>query len=67
MAAVTLALYPFPNDKFLDWTKLKKAIADDKFNIAKMRICVFVGVEHMGKGGNAGYQNVFTGLFPQGR
>ena len=36
----------FPNDKILDQTKLK-AFADDKFNVTKMIIAVFDGVENI--------------------
>ena len=53
----------FPNDKFLDLTKLK-ACADDSSNIAKMVIVVSDRIENIeGKGENAGYQHFL--LFPQ--
>ena len=45
---------PFPHDKIVDQTKLK-VFADDKYNVTKMIISVFVRVEHtVGKGENAG-------------
>ena len=54
---------PLPDDKILDFTKLK-AFADDKLNVAKMMISLFDRVEStMGKGENAGYQHFL--LFPQ--
>ena len=47
---------PFPNDKILDLTRFK-AFADEKLNIAKMKISLFDRVENtVGKGENAGYQ-----------
>ena len=52
-----------PDNKILVFTKLK-AFAEDKFNVAKMRISVFIRLENIvGKGENAGYQ-LFL-LFPQ--
>ena len=52
-----------PNDKILDWSKLK-TFADDKMKYAKMMIVVFDRVENLvGKGENAGYQHFL--LFPQ--
>ena len=52
-----------PNYKILASTKLK-AFADNKFNIAKMLISLFDGVENIvRKGENAGYQHFL--LFPQ--
>ena len=51
-----------PNDKILDFTKLK-AFADNKLNVAKIIICLFDKVENIvGKGENAGYQQFL--LFP---
>ena len=48
--------------KILALTKLK-ALADDKFNVAKMIISVFDRMKNiMGKGENAGYQHFL--LFP---
>ena len=56
------------NDKILDATKLK-AFADDKLNIAKMRISLFDRVANaVGKGKkNAGYQHflLFLHCFPK--
>ena len=47
----------------MTFTKLK-AFAADKFNVVKMAISVFIGIENiLGKGENAGYQ-LFL-LFPQ--
>ena len=52
-----------PNDKFLDFSKVK-AFADDKMNEAEMMISVSVRVENIvGKGENAGHQHFL--LFPQ--
>ena len=52
-----------PNDKILDWSKLK-AFADDKIKLAKMMIFVFDTTENIvGKGENAGNQHFL--LFPQ--
>ena len=54
---------PFPNDKFLDVTKLK-AFADEKLNVAKISIFLFDKAENtVVKGENAGYQHFL--LFPQ--
>ena len=48
--------------KFLDMTKLK-AFADDKLNVAKIKICLCDRVENtVGKEENAGYQHFL--LFP---
>ena len=53
----------FPNNKILDWFKLK-ALADDNSYVAQMMISVFDRVENIvGKGENAGYQHFL--LFPQ--
>ena len=52
-----------PNDKILDWSKLK-VFADDKIKLAKMMIFVFDTIENIvGKGENAGNQHFL--LFPQ--
>ena len=54
---------PLPNDKFLDWSKLK-AVADDKSNVAAKLKFVLGRVENIvGKGENAGYQHFL--LVPQ--
>ena len=46
-----------PNDKFLDWSKLK-ACADNKINVSEKLKFVFDRVENIvGKGENAGYQH----------
>ena len=46
-----------PNDKILDWSKLK-AFADDNLYTAHMMIYAFDRVEKIvGKGENAGYQH----------
>ena len=46
-----------PNDKFLDWSKLR-VFADDKINVIKKLKFVFAQVEKIvGKGENAGYQH----------
>ena len=55
-------IYSLPNDKFLDWTKLK-AFADDKVNVAEMMISLFDRIENtVGKEENAGFQHFL--LFP---
>ena len=41
-----------PNDKFLDWSKLK-AFAHDKINVTEKLKFVFGQVENVGKGENA--------------
>ena len=52
-----------PNDKFLDWSKLK-GFADEKINVAEKLKFVLQRVENIvGKGENAGYQHFL--LFPQ--
>ena len=56
-------LNSLPNDKILDWSKLK-AIADDKINLNKKSKPVLGRVENIvGKGENAGYQHFL--LFQQ--
>ena len=38
-----------PNDKILDWSKIK-ALADDKINVVqKLKFCVWEGRKHCGK------------------
>ena len=60
---VNIHLNSSPNDKNLDWTKLK-AFADDKINVNETLKLVFGRVENIvGKGENAGYQHFL--LFPQ--
>ena len=52
-----------PNDKILDWSKLK-ALADDKINAIKPLKFVLGRLEKIvGNGQNAGYQHFL--LFPQ--
>ena len=52
-----------PNDKILDWSRLK-ALADDKINVTEKLKFVLRRVENIvGKGENAGYQHFL--LFPQ--
>ena len=52
-----------PNDKILDWSKLK-AFADKKIKVLKKMISVFDRVENIvGKEENAGYKHF--PLFPQ--
>ena len=52
-----------PNDKILDWSKLK-AFADDQINVTEKRKFGLGRVENIaGKGENAGYQHFL--LFPQ--
>ena len=57
------SLYPLPDDKLLDVTKLK-AFADDKFNVDRMLTSLLDRVENtVGKEENADYQHFL--LFPQ--
>ena len=52
-----------PNDKILDWSKLK-AFADDQLNASRTPKFLLDRVENIvGKGENAGYQHFF--LFPK--
>ena len=52
-----------PNNKFLDWSRLK-AFADDKINVTKKLKFVFTKIEIIeGKGENACYQHFL--FFPQ--
>ena len=56
-------LNSLPNDKILDWSKLK-ALADDKINVVQKLKFVGGRVENIvGKGENAGYQHFL--LSPQ--
>ena len=58
-----MVINPLPNDKIINVTKLK-ALADDKFDVATMKIPLFDRVENtVVKGENAGYQHFL--LFPQ--
>ena len=53
---------PLPNNKILDWCKLK-ASADNKINLNEKLKLVLGRIENIGgKGENAGYQHVL--LFP---
>ena len=58
--------HPFnslPDNKILDWSKLK-AFANDKLKVAKIMKLLLARVENkVGKGENAGYQHFL--LFPQ--
>ena len=45
-----------PNNNFVDWTKLK-ALADEKFNVAKMIIFLDRLENVMGKRENTSYQH----------
>ena len=56
-------LNTLPNDKILDWSKLK-TFADEKINVTQYLNFVFGRVENnVGKGENAGYQHFL--LFSQ--
>ena len=58
-----MQLNSLPNDKFLDWSKLK-AFADNNINVTKKLKFVLERVENIvGKGENAGNQHFL--LFPQ--
>ena len=50
-----------PNDKLLDWSKLK-AIADVKINVTEKLKFVLGRVENTGKGENAGHQHFLHSL-----
>ena len=55
-------VHSLPNEKILDWSKLK-AFADDKLNLTEKLIFVLGKVEKIvRKGENAGYQHFL--LFP---
>ena len=61
--AQNFRLVSLPNDKILDWSKLK-AYADDKINVTEKLKFVLGSVENIvGKGENAGYQHFL--IFPQ--
>ena len=73
MASYSLYINSLPNDKILDWSKLK-AFADDKLKVAKIIISVYDSVENIvGKGENADSSNssfshnAFNELLSQGR
>ena len=52
-----------PNDKIVDWLKLK-AFADDKINVTeKLKFVLGREENNLGKGENAGYQHFL--LFPK--
>ena len=56
-----------PNDKILDWTKLK-GFADDKMNVTQELTFIIGRAENIvGKGENAGYQHflLFPTMFPK--
>ena len=54
---------PLPDDKILDWSKLK-AFAEDKSNVTKMIISVFDRVENIVEKGEIARYEQFL-LFPQ--
>ena len=51
-----------PNDKFLEWSKMK-ASADDKLNLAEKKMKFVLGrvAKIVGKGENAGYRIDISG------
>ena len=60
---IVKGLNSLPNNKILDWSKLK-AFGDEKFIMVKMMISLCDMVENIvGKGENAAYQHFL--LFPQ--
>ena len=66
------ALNSLPDDKILDWSKLKQ-IADDILNLTKWQQVIQKGRKHYGKGRNCSlraislFPTVFSeGLFPRG-
>ena len=62
MDLTDLSFNSLPNDKILDWSKLKASV-DDKIKVLKLTIFDFDGVKNMGKGENDGQQHFL--LFPQ--
>ena len=63
LSLICLWINSLPNDKILDWSKLK-ALADGKINVTEKLKFVLRRVENIvGKGENAGYQHFL--LFPQ--
>ena len=57
------SLNPIPNDKFLDWSRLK-VFADHKLNVTVNKKTNLGWVENIvGKAENAGFQHIL--LFPQ--
>ena len=62
-ATQTIFINSLPNDKILDWSKLK-AFADDKINVnKKLKFGLEKEENFVEKGENAGYQHFL--LFPQ--
>ena len=63
MGKKRILINSLPNDKIIDWSKLK-AFADDKIHKTEKLKFLFERVENIvGNGENAGYQYVL--LFPQ--
>ena len=63
LVPLNLPINSLPNDKCLDWSKLK-AFADDKIKVTEKMIFVLEMVENIvGKGEKAGFQHFL--LFPQ--
>ena len=61
--SVFIYILTLPNDKVLDWSKLKD-FADDKIKLMeKLKFCWGRAENIVGKGENAGYQHFL--LFPQ--
>ena len=63
-----LCIYPLPNKKIIDWSKLK-AFVDDKINLNEKFKLVLGRVENIvGKEENVGYQPFFPfpAMFPKG-
>ena len=60
---IYLSFNSLPNDKILDWSKLK-ALADNKIKVTEILKIILGRVENIvRKGENAGYQHFL--LFPQ--
>ena len=64
MSPFSVIFNSLPNDKILDWPKLK-AFADNNLYVAKMMISLYDGAENIveKKEENSGYQHFL--LFPQ--
>ena len=62
-----MLLNSLPNNKILDWSKLK-AFANEKINVTeKLKFVLGKVINIVGKGGNAGYQRflLFPHCFPK--
>ena len=59
-------LNPLPDNKILDWSKLK-AFAEDNSNVAKMMISLYDRVENIVRKAFSSFPTMFSkGFFPRG-